>query len=179
MARPHFDNELEEVRAIASRMASLVEDAIRLAMRALLERDRDLATQVVEGDEKINQLHHDLREEIFKVIATQAPVARDLRLLLGLQYIGAELERMGDYATRIAKRARRLADEAEPPPATLVDLARMGELAESRSTTSSTPSSGSTPRPRRGSRRTTMPSTASTGRRLPSSWRRWPPTPST
>jgi phosphate transport system protein len=57
-------------------------------------------------------------------------VARDLRLLMGLQYIGAELERMGDYAVRIAKRARRLVDEPEPPPATLVDLGRMGELAE-------------------------------------------------
>jgi len=66
------------------------------------------------------------------VIATQAPVARDLRLLLGLQYIGAELERMGDYATRIAKRSRKLT--AEPPPAdsdaTLVELGQMGELVE-------------------------------------------------
>ncbi|MEA2646320.1 MAG: phosphate transport system protein [Chloroflexota bacterium] len=130
MARPLFDSELEEVRAIASRMASLVEEAIRLAMRALLERDADIATAVVEGDEKVNQLHHDLREETFKVIATQAPVARDLRLLMGVQYIGAELERIGDYAVRIAKRARRLADEPEPGPSTLVDLARMGELAE-------------------------------------------------
>jgi phosphate transport system protein len=101
-------------------------------VQALLRRNREQATAVIEGDEKINELHLQLREEVFTVIATQAPVARDLRLLLGLQYIGAEIERMGDYATRIAKRSRKLT--AEPPPtdseATLVELGQMGELVE-------------------------------------------------
>jgi phosphate transport system protein len=132
MPRPQFELELEQVQATASRMGALVEDAIRNAVQALLNRDRAQATAVVEGDDKINELHLQLREEVFTVIATQAPVARDLRLLLGLQYIGAELERMGDYATRIAKRSRKLT--AEPPPAdsdaTLVELGRMGELVE-------------------------------------------------
>jgi phosphate transport system protein len=130
MSRPQFDTELEEVRATVSRMAALVEEAIRRAVKALLDRDRDLATAVVEGDAQINQLHIQLREETFTVIATQAPVARDLRLLLGMQYIGAELERMGDYATRIAKRARKLMAEPEPPGSTLVELGQMGELVE-------------------------------------------------
>jgi phosphate transport system protein len=132
MPRTQFELELEQVQATASRMGALVEDAIRNAVQALLNRDRAQATAVVEGDDKINELHLQLREEVFTVIATQAPVARDLRLLLGLQYIGAELERMGDYATRIAKRSRKLT--AEPPPAdsdaTLVELGRMGELVE-------------------------------------------------
>ncbi len=132
MTRTQFQLELEQVQATASRMGALVEDAIRNAVQALLNRDRDQATAVIEGDEQINQLHLHLREEVFSVIATQAPVARDLRLLLGLQYIGAELERMGDYATRIAKRSRKLT--AEPPPAdseaTLVELGKMGELVE-------------------------------------------------
>ena len=132
MPRIQFEKELEDVQATASRMGALVEDAIRNAVQALLNRDRDQATAVIEGDEKINQLHLQLREEVFNVIATQAPVARDLRLLLGLQYIGAELERMGDYAARIAKRSRRLA--GEPPSAdsetTYVDLGRMAELVE-------------------------------------------------
>ncbi len=132
MPRTQFELELEQVQATASRMGALVEDAIRNAVQALLRRDRDQATAVIAGDEKINELHLQLREEVFTVIATQAPVARDLRLLLGLQYIGAELERMGDYATRIAKRSRKLT--AEPPPAdseaTLVELGQMGELVE-------------------------------------------------
>jgi phosphate transport system protein len=95
---------------------------------ALLQRDRELATTVIEGDQKIDDLHIQLREETFTVIATQQPVARDLRLLIGLQYIGAELERMGDYAARIAKRARKLVDEPEPTPGTMVELGQMGEL---------------------------------------------------
>ncbi|MFY9614026.1 MAG: phosphate signaling complex protein PhoU [Candidatus Dormiibacterota bacterium] len=130
MPRTQFETELDEVHATASRMGALVEVAIRHAVRALLERDRELATQVVEGDAQINELHIQLKEETFMVIATQAPVARDLRMLLGLQYIGAELERMGDYATRIAKRARKLVDEPEPAPNTLVELGQMGELVE-------------------------------------------------
>ena len=132
MPRTQFEQELEQVRDIASRMAALVEDAIRQAVQALLDHDRDAATAVIENDEKINQLHTQLREEVLRVIATQAPVARDLRLLIGLQYIGAELERMGDYAVSIAKRVRKLVSEPQPQnsDATYVDLGRMGELVE-------------------------------------------------
>jgi phosphate transport system protein len=128
MPRTQFETELDEVRATASRMGALVEAAIRHAVTALLQRDRELATTVIEGDQKIDDLHIQLREETFTVIATQQPVARDLRLLIGLQYIGAELERMGDYAARIAKRARKLVDEPEPTPGTMVELGQMGEL---------------------------------------------------
>jgi phosphate transport system protein len=128
MPRTQFETELDEVRATASRMGALVEQAIRHAVTALLQRDRELATTVIEGDQKIDDLHIQLREETFTVIATQQPVARDLRLLIGLQYIGAELERMGDYAARIAKRARKLVDEPEPTPGTMVELGQMGEL---------------------------------------------------
>jgi phosphate transport system protein len=130
MPRTQFETELDDTRATASRMGALVEEAIRHAVKALLQRDRDLATTVIEGDKKIDELHMQLREETFMVISTQQPVARDLRLLIGLQYIGAELERMGDYAARIAKRARKLVDEPEPAPGTMVELGQMGELVE-------------------------------------------------
>jgi phosphate transport system protein len=132
MPRAQFEQELEEVQEIASRMGALVEEAIRQAVQSLLDRDRDAATGVIENDQKINQLHTQLREEVFRVMATQAPVARDLRLLIGLQYIGAELERMGDYARRIAKRVRKLVSQPQPQnsEATYVDLGRMGQLAE-------------------------------------------------
>jgi phosphate transport system protein len=130
MTRPQFELELEQAHNTTNRMGALVEDAIRHAVRSLLDRDVALAEKVIDGDAEINNLHHQLREETFLVIATQQPVARDLRLLLGLQYIGAELERMGDYATRIAKRARKLADEPQPAQGTLVDIGRMGELVE-------------------------------------------------
>jgi phosphate transport system protein len=130
MIRRHFEEELEAVRDIASRMAALVEDAIRLSMKSLLNRDRELADRVVEGDREINRLHIRLREEVFTIISTQAPVASDLRLLIGVQYIGAELERMGDYATRIAKRSRRLVGEPESATTVYVELGQMAELVE-------------------------------------------------
>lgn len=130
MIRRHFEEELDEVRSIASRMAALVEDAIRHSMQSVMQRDRELASQVVEGDKEINGLHMQLREEVFTIISTQAPVASDLRLLIGVQYIGAELERMGDYATRIAKRSRRLVEEPMGVSSVYVELGQMGELVE-------------------------------------------------
>ena len=132
MPRTQFEQELEAVQDIASRMGALVEEAIRQAVQSLLDRDRDAANAVIANDDQINQLHTQLREEVFQVMATQAPVARDLRLLIGLQYIGAELERMGDYARRIAKRVRKLVSQPQPQnsEATYVDLGRMGQLAE-------------------------------------------------
>jgi phosphate transport system protein len=132
MPRTQFEQELDSVQDIASRMGALVEEAIRQAVQSLLARDRAAAVAVIENDERINQLHTQLREEVFRVMSTQAPVARDLRLLIGLQYIGAELERMGDYARRIAKRVRKLVQQPQPQSseATYVDLGRMGELVE-------------------------------------------------
>ena len=130
MTRVQFEAELEEVRTIASRMGAMVEDAVRNSVQALTDRDRELATSVIEGDADINRLHMQLREEVFIVISTQQPVASDLRLLIGVMYIGAEIERMGDYAVRIAKRTLRLTDEPEGNGAVLVDIARMGELVE-------------------------------------------------
>lgn len=128
MPRVLFDNELEDLRATAGRMGSLVEVAIRDSVRCLRSRDVDLAARVIEGDEAVNALHHQLRDEVMRVLATQAPVARDLRLVVGLLYIGAELERIGDYATRIAKRSRRLADE--PQSMAYVELEQMAVLVE-------------------------------------------------
>jgi phosphate transport system protein len=128
--RRHFDEELDRVRSTASLMGALSQTAIHRAMQSLLNRDRDAAIAVVEEDSKINELHLQLREEVFNVIATQAPVARDLRLILGLQYIGVELERIGDYASRIAKRARQLADEPAASQRIYVDLGQMADLVE-------------------------------------------------
>ena len=130
MPRTQFESELEEVRATASHMGALVEEQIHSSVEALLRRDVERAETVIEGDQQINDLHHRLREEVFRVISTQQPVARDLRLVLGLLYIGAELERIGDYAVRIAKRTRRLAETPEIPQATRVDLGRMCELVQ-------------------------------------------------
>lgn len=126
--RAQFSEELDSLQAAVLRMGGLVEDAIRDAMKALSDRDVALANSVVEGDARLDELHRSIREQVFILIATQQPVAHDLRVIMGVQYIAVELERIGDYASRIAKRARTLADQPQRGP--MVELAQMGKLAE-------------------------------------------------
>jgi phosphate transport system protein len=109
-------------------MGGFAEAAIKRSIQAVIERDRTLAEQVITGDVQLNDTHRDLREEIFMVIATQQPVARDLRMVMGIQYIAAELERIGDYAVRIAKRVLQMTELPQDEP--MVDLSRLAELVE-------------------------------------------------
>lgn len=86
-------------------MGAEVEAQIDNATRALRERDRETADRVRHADRQLNELFRQIREQCLMVIATQQPVARDLRTLMGVVYISTELERMGDYAVRIARLA--------------------------------------------------------------------------
>jgi phosphate transport system protein len=126
--RTQFEQELESLHTSVLRMGGLVEAAIKNSMKSLVERDAALAKSVIDADQELNDINHHLRERIFVVIATQQPVARDLRLVMGIQYIAVELERIGDYAVRIAKRSRQLQDYPQDEP--LVDLPKMAELVE-------------------------------------------------
>jgi len=108
-------------------MATQVESQIDLSITALRERDRDKADEVRRNDKQVNELFRQLRENTFSVIATQAPVARDLRALMGVQYISTELERMGDYAVRIARMTGTLASLPAAP--LRAEFGLMGELA--------------------------------------------------
>lgn len=108
-------------------MATLVEFQIDAAITALRTRDRELADRVRRNDQELNELYRQIRERCFLVIATQQPVARDLRTLMGVVYISGELERMGDYAVRIARMAGTLCGlPAQPLRA---EFGLMGELA--------------------------------------------------
>jgi phosphate transport system protein len=101
--REEFRRELDSLREDLLRMATQVESQIDDALRAMRNRDTSLADQVRQNDQNLNELFRQIRERCFVVIATQAPVARDLRTLMGVIYIATELERMGDYAVRIAR----------------------------------------------------------------------------
>src|SRR5579859_2639617 len=101
--RAEFETELGALRESLLRMGSEVEAQIDNATRALRERDRDTADRVRHADRQLNELYRQIREQCLMVIATQQPVARDLRTLMGVVYISTELERMGDYAVRIAR----------------------------------------------------------------------------
>jgi phosphate transport system protein len=113
--RRGFDEALQGAKDDTLRLGALVESQLERAGLALRERDVDLADSVRWDDEQVNELQRSINIEITTLIATQAPMARDIRELLALYHAAAELERMGDYAVNIAKLAQQLAAEPEIP----------------------------------------------------------------
>jgi phosphate transport system protein len=126
-SRAVLDREERVVKDGILRMGSLVEAQIREAVRAVAERDREIAAAVIASDERINDAQREIADTIVTTIATQGPVARDLRFLIGLDHVAFELERIGDHATSIAKQVRFLADESALHHA--AGLVSMGQLA--------------------------------------------------
>ena len=124
--RATFDRALDRVKDDVLRLGAQVEQALERAGRALVERDPDLADKVRWEDQAVNDLQRDVNTEITTLIATQGPVARDVRELLALYHAAAELERMGDYAVNIAKLAQQLASESETPM--LKQIPRMEQI---------------------------------------------------
>jgi phosphate transport system protein len=123
--RSAYDREIAEVKDNVLRMGSMVEAQIRAAIAALVAHDADAATRVIVDDRQINEVQRKATAMIAAVIATQNPVARDLRYLLTLDHVSYELERMGDHAGSVAKQARKLAPY--PPMKDYVVLPQLGE----------------------------------------------------
>jgi phosphate transport system protein len=126
-SRRNLDQELREIKDNILRMGAMVEDQIRATLDALVKHDADAALAVIRGDARINEMQRKLTTMVATTIATQQPVARDLRFLISLDHVSYELERMGDHAGSVAKQARKLAPE--PPLGNYVDLPEIGELA--------------------------------------------------
>ena len=103
MTRELFEKELQALREMLLEMGSKVEGQIADAATSMQKRDAQLADRVRADDRILNDLFVKIREESLVTIARQSPVARDLRLVMGYVYIAAELERIGDYAVRIAR----------------------------------------------------------------------------
>ncbi len=114
-ARRSFDEALQGAKDDTLRLGAMVEHQLERAGQALQQRDVDLADAVRWEDAQVNELQRSINMGITTLIATQAPVARDVRELLALYHAAAELERMGDYAVSIAKLAQQLAAEPEMP----------------------------------------------------------------
>jgi phosphate transport system protein len=125
--RPPLDRGEREVKDAVLRMGILVEDQILAALDSLIRHDPDAALEVIRGDRRINEAQRHLSTSIASVIATQQPVARDLRFLLSLDHVTYELERIGDHAGSVAKQARKLAPF--PPLGAYADLPEMARLA--------------------------------------------------
>ena len=103
----------------------MVEKATARALEALKRRDLELSRQVVAEDDFIDSKRFELEERCINLIATQQPLAGDLRTLIAILHVAVELERMGDYAEGIAKISLLIGDERTLKP--LIDLPRMAE----------------------------------------------------
>lgn len=126
--RVGFDEGLDELKALLLEMGDRVERAIETAMRALRTVDGDAARKVIAEDPELNRLEERVAELGTRLIATQQPVARDLRRILVSFRISNDLERMGDLAVDIAKAALRLEGRELIKP--LVDLPKMAEIVQ-------------------------------------------------
>ncbi|WP_089900747.1 phosphate signaling complex protein PhoU [Loktanella fryxellensis] len=122
-----FDRELEGVQIDVVKMGGMVEAALKTAIKALVERDTDLAHRVVAGDHDIDALELKIKTDTARLLALRAPTATDLRLVLAVMEISAHLERCGDYAKNIAKRTVATA-EGDAAGAVLGSLRRMADF---------------------------------------------------
>ena len=125
MPRTIFDQELTILQDDLLLMGSMVEKALAKAMDALRNRDMQAAREVVRDDDIIDDKQVEIEDRCIHVIATQTPVARDLRYLVAVLQISAELERMADYAEGIGKISLMMGDE--PPLKPLIDIPRMAD----------------------------------------------------
>ena len=127
MVRADFDRSLEGLQGELVGLGEMVEQAILKAMDALERRDLTIAYEVITEDDQINEKRFELEEKCIDLIATQQPLAVDLRTLLAVLHIAVELERMGDYAEGIGKICMIIGDdEPVPIPLQLPQMAQKG-----------------------------------------------------
>jgi len=125
---PHFRDQLATLKERLLVMGGLAEERVRAIMEALVEREVDLVDRVQVGDEPINQLHIEIDDRCFKLVALYQPMATDLRAIVAAVKINTDLERVGDLAVNIAEAVRRYVQH--PPVKKLIDIPRMAEIAQ-------------------------------------------------
>lgn len=125
MPRADFDRDLRMLQDDILMLGSMVEKAIMTSLDALQRRDLDLSKEIIRGDDHIDNKTFEIEDKCINLIATQQPLAIDLRIIIAMLHISQELERMGDYAEGIAKISLAMGDE--PPLKKLIDIPRMGQ----------------------------------------------------
>jgi phosphate transport system protein len=126
MTREAFDRQIQTLMDEILVLGSMVEDAIIESVESLKQRDTEKAKLIYKNDIKINQKRFQIENDALTTIATQAPMASDLRVLASVLDVASELERMGDYAKGIARINLRMGDKPLLKP--LIDLPRMAEI---------------------------------------------------
>ena len=125
MPRETFDEQLKELEQELLAMSELVDRAIDRSVKALAERDIELSRQVIKDDVAINQVQHDIEEKCLVLIATQQPLASDLRVIFAVANIATELERMADHAKGIGQIGVLMGPREPLKP--LIDIPRMAD----------------------------------------------------
>ncbi len=122
------EQDIEALKERVLKMGSLVEDAIRKSVRSLVERDRALAIEVIDGDAIVNALDVEIEEECIRFLAIWQPTGSNLRFITTAIKIITDLERMADLAVDICERGIELLDEPQLKP--YIDIPRMAEAAQ-------------------------------------------------
>lgn len=125
--RKTFETEIQQLKDDLLLLGSMVEQAILNSVEALKKRDIEAAQRVYQMDDQINAKRYAIEEQVMVVIATQQPMAHDLRLLASILEVAGELERMGDYAKGIATVNIRMGEQPLLKP--LIDIPRMAQKA--------------------------------------------------
>ena len=107
----HFHDQLSSLKETLLSMSSKAEERTDIAVEALMNRDREKATLVIDGDPELNRLEIEVEQAAVELLALQQPMARDLRFIIGAIKVSNDLERVGDHAVNIAESALRLADK--------------------------------------------------------------------
>ena len=125
---PHFREELDALQGRLLEMGGLAEERVRAAIQGLVTRDPALFEKVLLGDEPINQLHIEVDNRCFRLLALHQPMATDLRAIVAAVKINTDLERVGDLAVNIAEAGTRYI--SHPPVKKLIDIPQMGDIAQ-------------------------------------------------
>ncbi|HXQ65893.1 MAG TPA: phosphate signaling complex protein PhoU, partial [Alphaproteobacteria bacterium] len=124
-----YDQELDQLNNTIAQMGGLAEIQLANAIEAVVERDTELASATVEADARIDALEHQVQDQVVRLLALRQPMARDLRNIVAALKISSDLERIGDYATNVAKRSIVLSQTQAVKPAYAIP--RMGAFAQS------------------------------------------------
>jgi len=124
----HFERELDQLKAKLLEMSALVESAVYRSVQGVVEKNQELAEQVLKNEARINQLEIEIDDQAISLLALQAPLAADLRLVTAAIKINNDLERMGDLSVSIAQSA--LALIREPVIRPLIDIPHIAGLAQ-------------------------------------------------
>ena len=123
-----YEQELKRLRVLITDMGGMVESQVSMACAAVIEKDGDLATRVMESDPKVDAVEHEVEQFVIRLLALRQPMAQDLRQIVSALKITGDLERIGDYAANVAKRS--LVLEQFSLPYTLTGLAHMSRLVQ-------------------------------------------------